>query len=426
MKQFDDIFRDKVKEAFNNYNAEHLSDAGWKAFSARRRRIVPAGFIIPLWAKAASIALVITAGSILTYKIANRHTENNRDALVYNTSPDAAVKEPSAGQSSITTEKGEPLFSTLEAENIVVQEYEKPGGSGKFIVKADVADIQIFDTAITGKESLPRIEYDQDFKEVVAEMKEDEIDRQNRIIEEALKEFLVSDTLSVPDEDKKSPEVKSAFMAGVSGMMAVIDKVVASSPGFAAGFYFEHQFSKRIAIRPGLAVAMQSSSLENNRGGSASVYAATLSDGTAGYTDSYNAHLNLIALELPVNVVVNILERGKSNLFLSAGASTMIYLSQSFTGTFVNSYTKQTYNAFTGEMTADTRYSTTEVEKKEGAFSHTDLLGLANISAGYSVPYGKTGNILFEPFVQLPLSSLSSLNVRILYSGLSVKVKFGR
>ena len=32
MKQFDDIFSRKARDAFDGYNADHLADAGWDSF----------------------------------------------------------------------------------------------------------------------------------------------------------------------------------------------------------------------------------------------------------------------------------------------------------------------------------------------------------------------------------------------------------
>ena len=104
----------------------------------------------------------------------------------------------------------------------------------------------------------------------------------------------------------------------------------------------------------------------------------------------------------------------------------MIYLNQQFTADVVNAYTKVSYNNASGLYSSETHYSTVEVEKDYGAFSRTDFLGLANLSAGYSFPYSKTGTMLIEPFLQLPVSDLTSLNLRVRYGGISMKLRFGK
>ena len=84
-----------------------------------------------------------------------------------------------------------------------------------------------------------------------------------------------------------------------------------------------------------------------------------------------------------------------------------------------------TFDATSGSIKSETRYSTVEVNNSYGTLSRTDLFGLANFSAGYSLPYGKSGTMLIEPFMQLPVSDLTSLNLRVRYGGISIKIRFG-
>ena len=133
----------------------------------------------------------------------------------------------------------------------------------------------------------------------------------------------------------------------------------------------------------------------------------------------------MIALELPLNIVFEVFKKGRSGLYLSAGTSTMIYFSQQFTGNFVNEYTQSKFDATSGLMNSETRYSTVSVNNNYGTLSRADFFGLANVSTGYSLPYGKTGTMLIEPFIQLPVSDLTALNLRVRYGGISVKIRFG-
>ncbi len=64
------------------------------------------------------------------------------------------------------------------------------------------------------------------------------------------------------------------------------------------------------------------------------------------------------------------------------------------------------------------------IESEQEPLNRVDFLGLANFSAGYSLPFGKTSHLLFEPFVQLPIKDLTSLDLRIRYGGLSMKIQF--
>lgn len=426
MKQFDEIFAEKVKEAFSNYNAAHLADKGWKSFIARRNKRLQGVFFIPLWAKAASVLLLIAAGTVLTYKILNRQDENKTVVAALQSSSDTIAVSTSAPVKESSEEgKGKLVASTFtgEAEKKTINDEVITGRGTERINNEKTAD-NITGQPFKSVQEMPVSEISDPLEAEKPEKPSEDFEQQNALIAEALKKYLEADSADLTDITEKTIVKKSAVMAGVSGMMAVIDNVMASAPGVAAGFYYEHQFSKRISVRPGVAIAMHTSSLENSTGRSDLNYAAPLSDGTSGSTDSYDARLRLVALELPINMVFKIVAKEKSSFFLAAGASTMVCLNQKFTGTFLNAYTKQVTNTATGEATLMTNYSTVEVEKTEGAFSHADLFGLANLSAGYYLPFGKN-NILIEPYVQVPLSSITSLNVKIFYSGMSVKMRFG-
>ena len=145
-----------------------------------------------------------------------------------------------------------------------------------------------------------------------------------------------------------------------------------------------------------------------------------------GYGDSYKNQLDILTMEVPVNLVYTILERGKSSLFVSAGVSTMIYLDQNFSSSYTNVLREQKYEVATGDVYYETISQDVIVESDEKAFSHVDYFGLTNLSAGYSLPLRKGGNLLIEPFLQLPVSDLTSFNVRIRYGGLSLKFRFGQ
>jgi len=430
MKQFDEIFREKVKEVFSNYNADHLADKGWQSFIVRRRkRFAGFIFIMPLWAKAATVALIITAGSLLTYRLINRQNEASVTEIqsAKTEAPEApevaaVAKTDATGKLSVSGDKS-------YAENMIVRQTtvlsKRAGGINSEIISkpAGIISDEIF--KYVDNKPLNMLSDTGKVQEPDAGKQLPVNEPDSVLIAEAVKKYEEKASSEENETEEKTHKRKSSVIAGVSGMLAVIDNVLATSPGVSAGVYYEYQFTRRIAIRPGVAIAMHSSPVENRTGRTDLNYAVPLYDGTSGTTSSYEAKLRLIALELPVNMIFKVIAKEKSSLFLSAGASTLICLNQKFTGTFVNSYTKALPNSVTGEMMAYTNYSNVEVEKTESAFSHADYFGLANLSAGYSIPFGK-GSMLIEPYVQIPLSGITSLDVKIYYSGISLKLKFGK
>jgi hypothetical protein len=232
-----------------------------------------------------------------------------------------------------------------------------------------------------------------------------------------------------PVEKAVDPEKRHGgrtLMAGFSGLIAQSGGTASPSSGLSMGFYLDQKITKKISVRPGLALAIQSFGLDDGNSPTGFNYPISLNDGTNGIPYSYNGQLSMLAMELPLNIVFRIVDKERSGFYVSAGTSTMFYISQQYTADFVNEYTKLSFNTMTGEFSSETRYSTIEVEKDYGVFSRADFFGLANLSAGYSFPYSKTGTMLIEPFLQLPISDLTSLNLRVRYGGVSMKLRFGK
>ncbi len=412
MKQFDDIFREKVEKAFSNYNAGHMADEGWNSFIAARkgrRRILA---IFPLWARAASLLIIIGLGLFLAYRISTRQVSQELIAV----SESQAVKETIASKAMETAKPDLPAAPTLGRPLLQKRQIEPTKIAA---VQQPVVEIEeparimltIHDT-IQVRVPAEELILDQDY---VADQQ----------AAEELKEFPgIAGKEPVTEEPEKRTG-RRTLMAGFSGLMAQAGEAASSTSGVSVGLYLEQKITERISVRPGLALAMHSLGLEDNTRTSGFNYSVPLYDGTSGRLDAYNGRLSMLAMELPLNVVFRIFEKDRSGLYVSAGASTLIYLNQQFTAEYVNEYTKQTYNTMSGEFSTETRYSMVEVENDYGAFRHSDLFGLANISAGYSFPYSKTAVLLIEPFVQLPLGDLTSLNLRVRYGGVSMKVRFG-
>ena len=100
-----------------------------------------------------------------------------------------------------------------------------------------------------------------------------------------------------------------------------------------------------------------------------------------------------------------------------------MYLSQHLSGNFSNTYTKTIVDSY-GDVSYESMTTSVKIDSEQELMNRVDFLGLANFSAGYSFPFAGTSHLVFEPFVQLPIKDLTSMNLRIRYGGLSFKVQF--
>lgn len=418
MKQFDDIFREKAEKAFINYNADHLADAGWKSFVAARKGGRRLGAVIPLWARAASVILVIGTGAFLAYIAINRH---NAEEVLVAGKTEPAIIIPSSAQPGAATAISPAVAETAE----VLPEMREAVREVNLPATAFSEQPEERTQLLILMEEIP-VPADTDRQPVVAEYRflvsDDSV---NLAVEEALKEFLEDEPPSAGTEETEKKSGRTAFMVGLSGLLAHVDETASSAPGVSVGFYVEQKITERISLRPGLALAYNSFGVDSRNAGSEFSYSVPLYNGNSGTPDSYSGQLSMLAMEVPLNFVFRVLERKRSSLYLSTGASTMIYFSQQFSGDLVNEYTQKQLNTATGLMDSETRYSTITVENTYGAFNRTDYFGLANFSAGYSFLYGRTGTLLIEPFLQLPLRDLTALDLRVRYGGVSMKLRFG-
>jgi hypothetical protein len=416
MKQFDEAFRKQVKNAFRGYNADHLADAGWNSFAGSRGRKRVTAIIIPLWAKAASVALLLSAGALLTYRSfePGRGLEKVTEAVsepANTIDPDAI---PDLADDNSNRLSG-LIASTQKARSAASQNIDQSIP----VITEDKA-VEVILTQVI-------IEPDSSGNVVLPHLRDTASDSNvNRLFEEALKELLASEEVTDDQVDLAKPDGKTTLLAGFSGMMAKVDNMTSSSPGVSVGFYVDHQLTKRISVRPGLVIARHSLGIEGSSASENFDYAAPVYNGVSGQIDSYRADMSMVVMEIPLNFVITLWERGKSNVFIASGASTMFYLNQHFEGSYRNVYSRDGLDVATGSPTTEKNYTVVDVENSYEAFSHVDYLGMANLSAGYTFPLGKKNSMLFEPFLQLPLNDLTSRNVRIRYGGLSMKLSFGK
>jgi hypothetical protein len=417
MGRFDEIFRKQVTEVFSHYNADHLADEGWNAFvntHLNKRRKV---FLFPLWAKAASVAVIIGLASLLTYRLVT--ISDSAELTVISEEP--GVVDPAFS--------GEPetiIAGTTESKTTVVlpaiidhDSVPKPVRTKEDEIFA--ANVPESDPAFQRQLlPLPRATLTGFFKTGPSLI---QFDPDNL----RLNSIASNEPVSLLTEDETVKAVaRTSLMAGISGMMAHVDDALANSPGVALGFYIDKKIFNGVSVRPGLAIGKYSSGLENMNVSSVLGFAAPTSGNVTGSVEAYSARVDMITMEIPVNIVVSLWERGKSSIYLATGVSTVIYLDQSYSGSASNLYAMTSIDESTGNQVYESTLSKMSFESEYGAFSHVDYFGLANFSAGYSLPVGNNNFLLIEPYIQLPVSDLTSRNVRIRYGGMSFKMSFGK
>jgi len=259
MEKFDDIFRENVKKAFSNYNADHLADEGWNSFMEQkkgRKRFVAR---IPFWAKAAAALLLISLGGLLTYRISTRQ---NVQEFISGTETTVNTDE---GQSArIETSKAdspliEPAAETVKNEKPAVKRLKEDSHSSSEQVILSEADLPE-DNIITTDEPLenrllkPYVVPVLTVTEALDELFKEEV-TVNLITAETSFEDLIPGEIT-PAREKLSRE--RTLMAGLSGLIAESNGTTSPATGLSMGFYLDQELTRKISVRPGLALTVQS------------------------------------------------------------------------------------------------------------------------------------------------------------------------
>ena len=452
MKNFGDIFSNKVKEAFNSYDASHLAEKGWNAYVRKHGGKHNHVIIIPLWAKVASIAVLVTVGVLLTmrlnhWKPGEAVNQIARSSQSNGTESAVKIQDTSAANPEITVTKTATAVPNSSAIPVIVNrdqasdettsKYGQASGetiseSGKISTAVSEKTGILVSLEPTGPvpDKTARAGEFHSPETVIAAELSSGMNLPGNPVEIRLADNantrlnLMPNKMSKDNFDIPREKKTTTIMTGLSGMMASIDNTSSISQGVSIGFYVEQQLTRRISVRPGLAMARLSYAMENTPGNAIALdYTAPELNGMSGTITSFEGDMDIVSIEVPVNFVFSLRKRQRSNLFVTTGASTLIYLSQHLSGNFNNTYTRETVDAY-GGVSYESMTTSVEIESEQEILNHFDFMGLANFSAGYSLPFGKTSHLVFEPFLQLPVKDLTSLNLRIRYGGLSMKIQF--
>jgi hypothetical protein len=408
MKQFDQIFREQAERAFATYNADDLAQEGWNSFVSRQKGSKRFAIIIPFWAKAASVAVLVSVGGLFIYQTF-REDSTVEIALRQQSvsTPDYRAQIPVDSDQAGRVDISSSPEIVIDTVPLFVSAAESPVAEAVLM-----QDMEYDSGKIASEQGYEVVEKEETNDEHIAEYKPEPV------VTREISESEIADEIPAGK--------KTSIIAGLSGMISGIEDMMGNSPGVSVGFYIDRKLTRRLSVRPGLALAKHAYGSTNISAGKAFMNSVTSTGAMTGSVDSYENRLDMVTLEVPVNLVYTILERRKSSLFVSAGFSTMVYLDQNFSSSFTNVYSEQKVDLASGGVYQETRSQDVTLESDEAAFSHVDYFGLTNLSAGYSLPLKKGGNMLIEPFVQLPVSDLTSFDVRIRYGGLSFKFRFGQ
>jgi hypothetical protein len=424
MKPFDDKFADNVRKTFDHWH-EDMPPQAWDAMKARldgkgRARVVA---FWPFLAKTAGVALLLGM-SIFWYvnfspkgyeylaesEASSQTVEPQQEVDAH----DDSLAEPSpSAQNAFIAEKT-PLATTSVTIAHKETEYQA--------VTPDVVERQeVLIAAAALPDAVAEIQVDEETEALpendvpTLALRPQTTQTNGRA---AVNDFPDPSLAVIPDQPNR-------FSWGITAgsMLAFAENRVSDGPGYAAGVTAEYAITDQISLSSGGVLTYHQFELINfARAEFASDY---LSDhaSLSGINLTGNNQYEMLALEIPLNAQFSIMETRKRGLYVGAGLSSLVYLQQRFTGINTAFFEQNVFNEATGSYEVQYSATTFEVDEQYPALSRFDFGRLVNLSLGYVIRRENSA-IVVEPFVKLPLGTLTSRDISLGMGGISLKYRF--
>lgn len=182
------------------------------------------------------------------------------------------------------------------------------------------------------------------------------------------------------------------------------------------GVLLEISILKRFDLYTGILIANQKINIQEN----------TLEIIASG-TQLKSKEISLTGLDIPINLKYNF-SLNKSNMFISAGFSSVAYLKENVSSTYQVSSTVQveSTNEFGDEILVSKIINTLETEtESKGSFNNFYFGKIVNFSFGIEFPFeNNRQSLIIEPYFKYPLGSVNSESVNFSNGGVILKLNF--
>ena len=424
MKPFDDKFADNVRKAFDHWQ-EDMPPQAWDAMKARldgkgKARVVA---FWPFLAKAAGVALLIGMSIFWYVSFSPKgneylaETEANIQAMEpkaeAEAQPDALAEPSPSTQNDFIAEKT-PLAapSAPKAQKDIEYQAATPG----FVEQEEV---------LIAAAALP---------DAVAEIQtEPETDTlpENDVPTLALRPQTMQNNGRFTHDDLVAPgktpqaDQQNRLSWGITAgsMLAFAENRVSDMPGYAAGVTAEYALTDQISLSSGGVLTYHQFELINFARAEFAYDYLSSHVNLSELSLTGNNQYEMLALEIPLNAQFSIMETRNRGLYVGAGLSSLVYLQQRFTGINTAFFEQNVFNEATGNYEVQYSASTFEVDEQYPALSRFDFGRLVNLSLGYVIRRENSA-IVVEPFVKLPLGTLTSRDISLGMGGISLKYRF--
>ena len=411
MKPFNQKLVERINSVFGELNNDSLANEGWHALKPRLNQ--PASkkgmlmVALPFYAKAASVVLLLGLGWVINQELIEHSKLRFSDVTTRSKSESPKTSTPIKR----TVTPSQPTKVKHPSPLVASNRYSN--SSLELVALTNNAPIADMDTA-TPQQQPNRKQTDDSIdttKQHLHMLPSIETQKANGFFADVTE-------MAQPSEASR----KNGLEVGISSMLTIMEDVKANSPGISVGVFSHHKINRKIALSPGMKINVQDFNLPSiPQNSNADYLAGDIATGDAATNiTSTQGRIKVVSLEIPLNVTFTLFQSRKHKLSISTGFSSLAYIQQTFEQSYSIQRNENVYNELNSSWEQVTLNRSYNVSEEYGAFKRIDLFKLVNLSVGYEIPFRKNA-ITIEPFIQLPIGTITSNNMYMGNGGLTVK-----
>jgi hypothetical protein len=384
-ESFDKQISNKIRSTFENYQEPFNNDA-WELMklklpSKKNRQYV----LFVNIAKAASVILIIGIAVLFPFRTNHQFSEKNNSLYIDST---VKMNAPSVNYNLEHNTENKILFKAKLIEKQIIE-----NNDSIIIEKVENPIIALINTEIV--------------IDTVQNNLTDSVENNKPIL--------------YPDNTIKNKKSEKRFNYGIAVNSYYSSSEIGANDNIniGGGFQAEYKLTNLISFSSGVILANHHLNTEStNLLGSLKSYDAAEVASDANFIGNTETEIYLTGLDIPLNVKLNF-----EKIYLSAGVSSLVYLKENKTESYLVENYKDVYNPETNAYYTSYDFIPTEELTESKAFQTIDFAKLLNLSFGYKIPL-KKGRFVIEPYAKIPIAKLTAYQISYGYGGISLKYDF--
>ncbi len=398
MKQFDEHFSEQVRQVFDRYD-EAVDEQAWTAMKARLEKKRPL-YVVPLVRTLSAVAAVLLL--LVVFHFVFRSDLRIDQPAHFASMPSLLSPLPAVVEHDAVFDA--PLHRTIMQKRFITAAIE--ADTTGLLMLADEMATQLSDFVVMPAQGV---------------MATDSVAHEHSVEHLAgIAGFYTNDPEQLTPPAIMHPGREGALSWSVTAgpVLTWAEDQLATGVGYGIGVLADYHLTENISLSSGVLFSHRQFELNQVLVSEFTVVDQFNTENfyeIAVYGDYQIEHLTF---DIPVNVRFNLPGRPGRQFFATAGFSSLLYVSQNFSGT--HTLHTQTYQISQGSvaLTASDVFSRA-AESPQGR--HYNIAGLINLAIGYELPLDRHAFFL-EPFIQYPLGELSPHQLRMGMGGLRLRL----